>query len=75
MPVIREQVQQGKPGDGILFASQSEDGRSAAVFKDDGEAAHLYACETVNGPILDALHIYDVDAVKDRDPSSEYKIR
>jgi hypothetical protein len=74
MPVVVDQVEQSKPGDGLLVASQSEDGRVAVVFEDDGETGYFYACETVNGPILDALHIYDVAAVKDRDRPSEYKI-
>ena len=74
MPVIVDQVEHGKPGDQLLLGSQSQDGRGAVVFEDDGETAYFYACETVNGPILDALHIYNVAAVKDRERPSEYKI-
>ena len=74
MPVIVNRIEQGKPGDEVIVASQSEDGQAAVVFEDDGETAYFYACEAVNGPILDALHIYDVAAVKDRDRPSEFKI-
>ena len=56
------------------MGSQSEDGRAAVVFEDDGETGYFYACVTVNGPVLDSVHIYNVEAVKDRDRPSEYKI-
>jgi len=74
MPVIIEQVEQGKPGDELFLSSQSTNGCAAVVFEDDGETAYFYALETENGPILDALHVYNVAAVKDRDRLSEYKI-
>lgn len=74
MPVIIDQVAEGKPGDELLVGSTAEDGRAAVVFEDDGETGYFYACETVNGPILDALHIYNVKAVRDRDVPSEFKI-
>jgi hypothetical protein len=74
MPIIVDQVKQSTPGEEFLVGSQSEDGRAAVVFEDDGETGYFYACETVNGPIFDALHIYDVASVKDRDRRSEYKI-
>jgi hypothetical protein len=74
VPVIVDRIEQSKPGSGLLVASQSEDGQAAVVLEDDGETAYFYACEAVNGPILDALHIYDVAAVKDRERPSEFKI-
>jgi hypothetical protein len=74
MEVIIDQVAQGKPGDECLLGSEAEDGRAAVVFEDDGEAGYFYACQTVNGPIFDALHIYDVEAVVDRNRPSEYKV-
>ncbi|HEY3499722.1 MAG TPA: DUF2251 domain-containing protein, partial [Polyangiaceae bacterium] len=64
MPVVVDQVQRSKPGEELVVGSQSEDGRAAAVFEDDGRTGYFYACETVNGPIFDALHIYEVEAVK-----------
>jgi len=74
MPLKVDQVEESKPGDELLFGSQSEDGHAAVLFEDDGETGYFYARETLNGPILDALHIYSVKAVKDRDLASEYKI-
>jgi hypothetical protein len=74
MPVIIDQVEEGRAGDERLLGSESEDGRAAVVFEDDGETGYFYACGSVNGPILDALHIYNVASVVDRDRPSEYKI-
>ena len=71
MPLKVDQVEESKPGDELLVGSQSENGRAAVVFEDDGETGYFYACETMNGPILDALHIYNVEAIKDRDRASE----
>jgi hypothetical protein len=74
MPIVVDQIEQSKPGDELLFGSQPERGGAAVFFEDDGETGYFYACETVNGPILDALHIYNVAAIRDRDRPSEYKI-
>ena len=74
MPLVVDQVEQSKPGDELFLASESEDGSAAVVFEDDGETGYFYACESVNGPILDALHIYNVASVKDRDRPSEYEV-
>jgi len=74
MPVIVDQVELRTPGDEFLVGSQSEDGRAAVVFEADGETAYFYACAFLNGPILDALHVYNVAAVEDRDRQSEYKV-
>jgi hypothetical protein len=74
MPVIIDQVLEGRPGDDLFLASESEDGRVAVVFEDDGDTGYFYAWASVNGPILDALHIYNVASIVDRDRPSEYKI-
>jgi hypothetical protein len=74
MPVIVDQVQSSRPGDELLIGSQAEDGRAAVVFEDDGETGYFYACEALNGPILDALHVYDVASVTDFYRHSEYKV-
>jgi hypothetical protein len=74
MPVIVDKVESGYPGKELLLGSQSETGEVAVVFEDDGETAYFYACESVNSPIWDALHIYDAVAVVDREQPSEYKI-
>ena len=74
MPVITDKVERGKPGDERLLGSESDDGRAVVVFEDDGATAYFYACQTVNGPVLDSLHIYNVYAVVDRNQQSEYRI-
>jgi hypothetical protein len=37
MPIIVDQVKQSTPGEEFLVGSQSEDGRAAVVFEDDGK--------------------------------------
>lgn len=48
-------------------------GRYQAVFEDDGETGYFYALDTekADNPILDALHIYNVQSVADKDEPSE----
>lgn len=48
----------------------------AAVFEDDGQTGYFYALEPTDSenPIADALHIYNVDDVTDRDEPSEVMI-
>jgi hypothetical protein len=74
MPVIVDQIAQSHPGRELLVGSESEDGQAAVLFEDDGTTGYFYARATLNGPILDALHVYNVAAVTDRDRASEYKI-
>jgi hypothetical protein len=74
MPVVVDQVRESRPGEELVVGSRSGDGQAAVVFEDDGETAYFYACQTDNGPILDALHIYDVAAVTDRRRISEYEL-
>lgn len=46
------------------------------VFEDNGETGYLYAYDTNNGeqPILDALHIYNVHNISDKDIPSLFQI-
>jgi hypothetical protein len=37
------------------------------MFEDDGDTGYFYACEKMNGPILDAMRIDDVVDIVDRD--------
>ncbi len=74
MPVIIDKVLEGRAGDDLFLASESEDGSVAVVFEDDGDTGYFYAGASVNGPILDALHICNVVSIVDRDRPSEYKI-
>jgi len=51
----------------------------SVVFEDDGETGYFYALQTTveaadEQPILDALHIYNVESVTDRSISSSVQI-
>jgi len=47
-----------------------------AVFEDDGETGYFYALDNsrADDPIMDALHIYDVESVSDKDVPSQVQI-
>lgn len=64
----------GKP---VVVESQSADGRLGAVFEDDGETGYFYALDFTAGgnPIQEAISIYDVAKVADRDKPSGLMIR
>ena len=48
----------------------------AVVFEDDGETGYFYGLDTTraDNPILDALHIYNVNNVTDKDIPSNLEI-
>jgi hypothetical protein len=63
------------PGKPTVVDSTSPAGRWAAVFEDDGGTGYLYALdlsaqEKGENPIQEALHIYNVRNVIDRDRGS-----
>jgi hypothetical protein len=74
MPTIIDLDERHVPGTDILMGSEAEDGTVAVVFEDDGRTGYFYACERMNGPILDAMQIYSVANVVDREQPSTYKI-
>lgn len=47
-----------------------------AIFEDDGETGYFYICDKRNleDPILDALHIYDIRSVVDKEKTSLFEI-
>jgi hypothetical protein len=56
-------------GSKVLVAEDSPNGVYSAVFEDDGETGYFYAVrlpQTDDG-ILDAVHIYNVTNVTDKD--------
>jgi hypothetical protein len=63
----------GKP---LVVEGPAPEGALSAVFEDDGETGYFYALDTSLGgqPIQDAVHIYNVADVADRDKPSEVKI-
>lgn len=56
-------------GDGPFLPCDSPTDRFQVVFEDDGTTAYFYALDPSIGeqPIVDAVHIYDVSQVADRD--------
>lgn len=62
------------------FASVSTDATWAVVFEDDGVTAYLYASTWDNngegsfGPVMDAMHIYNVADVTDAGKPSKIQI-
>ena len=59
-----------------IIESDSPDGTRGVVFQDDGETGYFYARDyrKLGTLFVDALHIYSVQGVIDRDRPSELKI-
>ncbi|MDY7042351.1 MAG: DUF2251 domain-containing protein [Chloroflexota bacterium] len=54
----------------------SPKGRYDVVFEDDGQTGYFYALDTskADNPLVEALHIYNVDSVMDKDVPSTVQI-
>jgi hypothetical protein len=65
-----------RPGTDTWVASDSPTSSFSGVFEDDGQTAYFYAYDRANAdqPILDAVRIYNVANVSDRDRDSEVEI-
>ena len=65
-----------KPGDRVTFASDSPTHPYNAFFEDDGETGYFYAMnvDRSENMILDAVHIYNVANVSDRQRLSSLSI-
>ena len=64
-------------GSDTFFPCDSQQEPYAVVFEDDGKTGYFYACavgEKGVSNILDAVHIYNVKDVIDKDKPSEIKI-
>jgi hypothetical protein len=63
-------------GEAAVVQSASPVGRYQAVFEDDGATGYFYALDTArtDNPIVDALHIYNVSAVADREQPCQLHI-
>jgi hypothetical protein len=59
-----------------VIRSDSPIGRYQAVFEDDGSTGYFYAldAEKADNPIINALHIYNVESVTDKDEPSQLHI-
>jgi hypothetical protein len=63
-------------GTPTIIPVDSPDGRHSAFFEDEGETGYFYALDLSRSPdkILDAVHIYNVANVVDRDRPSQVDI-
>jgi hypothetical protein len=61
-----------QPGDLTIFASDSFVEPYSAFFEDDGDTGYFYACDRLRADdsIVDAVHIYNVANVTDRQKPS-----
>ena len=64
------------PGDETWYPSDSPTSQFSAVFEDDGETGYFYAWDRAReeGSILDAVHVYNVRSVIDREIDSTAEI-
>jgi hypothetical protein len=64
--------QEIRVGEATVVESVAPEGRYVVVFEDDEETGYFYALDTAadGNPIQDALHIYNVESVSDRDEPS-----
>ncbi len=65
-----------KVGKKAVLEGPSPKGRYVVIFEDDGETGYLYGLDTTqeNNPICDALHIYNVASVTDRNKPSLFQL-
>ena len=64
------------PGSPIIIAGASPSSKYSVVFEDDGETGYLYGVGYIDNQmqILDALQIYNVSQITDRDVVSLFQI-
>jgi hypothetical protein len=63
------------PGNRITLEGNSPTSQYSVVFEDDGETGYMYGLDrSLEMPILDALHIYNVADVTDRNVPSVIQI-
>lgn len=76
MPIIVTADQELRVGTPTVIDAAAPDSSFAAVFEDDGDTGYFYALDTsLSGQqIQDALHIYNVMGVSDRNRPSQVKI-
>ncbi len=74
--LLREQAFMA--GDSAFIESSSSENNYAAAFEDDTETGYFYAYEidkeTGALKILDAVHVYQVDSIADKDKAGVIKI-
>ncbi|HEU4932647.1 MAG TPA: DUF2251 domain-containing protein [Pyrinomonadaceae bacterium] len=70
---LEEEIQ---VGDEVVLSSDSSNSRYGVVFEDEGTVGYLYAMEYggEQDEVVDAMHIYNVSSVVDRDKPSTIQI-
>src|SRR5215831_1617411 len=65
-----------QPGVETWYPSDSPSSKFSAIFEDDGDTGYLYAYDRAlpEASILDAVHIYNVKSVVDRERPSVVEI-
>ncbi|WP_313739286.1 DUF2251 domain-containing protein [Pseudomonas sp.] len=76
MPIYLAADTELLPGTRLVVEAPAHEGPNVVVFEDDGETGYFYALDISNGdnPIQDALHIYDVQQISDRDKPSNLRV-
>ncbi|MCO8161822.1 DUF2251 domain-containing protein [Pseudomonas sp. 21LCFQ010] len=76
MPIYLAAESELMIGQDLVLEGPAHEGSLVAVFEDDGTTGYFYALDTdtEGNPIQDALHIYDVEDVIDRDKPSVVRI-
>jgi hypothetical protein len=63
------------PGKKAWYASDSPTAQFTAIFEDEGDTGYFYAYDRAGGVrVLDAMHIYNVTSVVDKDRESVAEI-
>lgn len=76
MGIIVTAKQTIRVGNSSHVQGNAPEGSYSAVFEDDGDTGYFYALDYGPGgqPIQNALHIYNVASISDKNPPSEVKI-
>jgi hypothetical protein len=76
MPIHVVAEQQLLVGQPTVIEGAAPEGSFVAVFEDDGETAYFYAVDRSleQSPIRDAVHVYDVAQVTDREKPSTVSV-
>lgn len=71
--VAEQEIRVGRP---VVVEAPAPEGLFSVVFEDDGDTGYFYALELARGtnPVVDAVHIYNVANVSDREIPSQVQI-
>ena len=80
VPAVANVQLEHRVGEDAFLPSDGPSGAYSVFFEDDGDTGYFYGLETArdgsgDNPILDALEVYSVAAVTDRDAAYPIEIR